>query len=196
MLPSSVPAVVGSIRLAPVAASIPVAELSGIAVAGNPAAIALAKNAKRPQFTGRNQDWVFFKRDWCKYVRQLGGKIAIGEENLMQLLELALDEASQHNCQRRIQKGELTSYTQLWEELEEEYRRIQGVTGKQAWQDMQLTYEGPLTWIAYKGFWENFLTLKDNVEDATDDEAYHILIKQIPDFFAQTGGGASVSNFG
>ena len=126
------PTVVGSIRVAPVATSIPVAELSGIAVAGNPAAIALAKNAKRPQFTGRNQDWVFFKRDWCKDVRQLGGKIAIGEENLMQLLELALNEASQHNCQRRIQKGELTSYTQLWEELEEEYGRIQGVTGKQA----------------------------------------------------------------
>ena len=84
-----VPTVVGAIRVAPVAAAVPVTELSGIAVAGNPAAIALAKNAKRPQFTGRNQDWVFFKRDWCKYVRQLGGKAAIGEENLMQLLELA-----------------------------------------------------------------------------------------------------------
>ena len=56
------------------------------------------------------------------------------------------------------------------------------MTGKQAWQDVQLTYEGPRTWIAFKGFWENFLTLKDNVEDATDDEAYHILIKQIPEF--------------
>ena len=73
------PTVVGSIRVAPVATSIPVAELSAIAVAGNPAAIALAKNAKRPQFTGRNQDSVFFKRDWCKYVRLLGGKIAMSE---------------------------------------------------------------------------------------------------------------------
>ena len=81
-----------------------------------------------------------------------------------------MDEASQHNCQHRIQKGELTSYTQLWEELEEEYGRVQGLTGRQAWQDVQLTYEGPLTWIAFKGFWENFLTLKDNVEDATDDK--------------------------
>ena len=115
VVPSPVPTVVRSIWVAPVAASIPVAELSGIAVAGNPAAIALAKNAKRPQFKGRNQNWVFFKRDWCKHVRQLGGKIAIGEENLMQLLELALDEASQHNCQRRIKKCELTSYTQLCE---------------------------------------------------------------------------------
>ena len=89
-----VPTVVGANRVAPLAAAVPVTELSGIAVAGNPAAIALAKNAKRPQFTGRNQDWVFFKRDWCKYVRHLGGKAAIGEENLMQLLELAFDEAS------------------------------------------------------------------------------------------------------
>ena len=48
-----VPTVVGAIRVAPVAAAVPVTELSGIAVAGNPAAIALAKNAKRPQFTGR-----------------------------------------------------------------------------------------------------------------------------------------------
>ena len=53
---------VGAIRVAPVAAAVLVTELSGIAVAGNPAAIALVKNAKRPQFTGRNQDWVFFKR--------------------------------------------------------------------------------------------------------------------------------------
>ena len=45
MLPSPVPTVVGSIRVAPVAASIPVAEVSGSAVAGNPATIALAKNA-------------------------------------------------------------------------------------------------------------------------------------------------------
>ena len=66
------------------AVAVPATELSGIAVVGNPAAIALAKNAKRPQFTNRNQDWVFFKRDWCKYVQQLGGKFAIGEENLMQ----------------------------------------------------------------------------------------------------------------
>ena len=102
VLPSPVPTVVGAIRVAQVAASVPVAELSGIAVAGNPAAIALAKNTKRPQFRGRNQDWVFFKSDWFKYVQQLGGKAALGEENLMQLLELALNEASQHNCQRRI----------------------------------------------------------------------------------------------
>ena len=56
MLPSPVPTVVGASRIAPVAATASVAELSGIAVAGNPATSALAKNAKRPQFTGRNQD--------------------------------------------------------------------------------------------------------------------------------------------
>ena len=70
-----------AIRVAPVAVAASEAELSDIAVAGHPAAIALAKNAKRPQFTGRNQDCVFFKRDWCKYVLQRGGKIAIGEKN-------------------------------------------------------------------------------------------------------------------
>ena len=50
---------------------------------------------------------------------------------------------------------------------------------------MQLPYEGPLTWIALKGIWGNFWTLKDNVEDATDDEAYHILLKQIPEFLTK-----------
>ena len=71
VLPSPVPTVVGAIQVAPVTSAASVAELCGIVVAGNPAAIALAKYSKRPQFTGRNQDWVFFKRDWCKYVRQL-----------------------------------------------------------------------------------------------------------------------------
>ena len=81
----------------------------------------------------------------------------------MQLLQLALDEASQHNCQCRIQKGELTSYMQLWEELEEEYGLIQGVTGKQAWQDVQLTYEGPLTWVAFKEFWDTQVVEQDGI---------------------------------
>ena len=51
-----VPTLVGAIRVAPVAAAVPVTDLSGIVVAGNPAAIALGKHARRPQFTGRNQD--------------------------------------------------------------------------------------------------------------------------------------------
>ena len=66
--------VVGTIQAAPVAAAASAADLSGIAGAGNTAAIALTKNAKRPQFTRRTRDWVFFKRDWCNYVLQLGGK--------------------------------------------------------------------------------------------------------------------------
>ena len=102
VLPSPLPRVVGAVPVSPVTSVVPVTDLSGSVVAGNPAAIALAKNAKRPQFIGWNQDLVFFKRDWCKYVRQFGGKAAIGEENLMQLLELALDETCQNNCQRSI----------------------------------------------------------------------------------------------
>jgi hypothetical protein len=30
-------------------------------------------------------------------------------------------------------------------------------------------------------FWEHFLTLKENVEDATEEDSYYILIKQIPE---------------
>ena len=76
MLLSPLPTAVGVIRVAPVAASTSVPDLAGIAVAGNPAAVAFAKNIQRPQFTSIKEDLFFFKRDWCKYVRQLGGKTA------------------------------------------------------------------------------------------------------------------------
>ena len=50
---------VGAIRVAPMTAAAAVTQLSGNAVTGNPTAIALAQNAKRPQFTRSNQDWAF-----------------------------------------------------------------------------------------------------------------------------------------
>ena len=55
-----------------------------------------------------------------------------------------------------------------------------GVSNKQTWQEVTLEYEGQFTWNAFHEFWEHFLTLKENVDDATEEDSYYILIKQIP----------------
>ena len=58
-------------------------------------------------------------------------------------------------------------FSQLWAELEAEYGVDRGFSNKQIWQEVTLNYEGPLTWNAFYDFWEHFLTLKENVDDAS-----------------------------
>ena len=54
-----------------------------------------------------------------------------------------------------------------------------GVRYKQSWWDVTFTYGGHLTWNAFYEFCEHFLTPEENVEDATEEEPYYILITQI-----------------
>ena len=91
---------------------------------------------------------------------------------LMNLLESTLNTAHQANCKRRIGNGELTSFAQLWAELEAEYGVDRGVSNKQIWQEMTLDYEGQLTWNAFYEFWEYCFTLKENEDDATEEDSY------------------------
>ena len=96
----------------------------------------------------------------------MGGE-GITDLVLLNTLESTLNAAHQAHCNRHIGNGELTSFSQLWAELEAEYGVDRGFSNKQIWQEVTLNYEGPLTWNAFYDFWEHFLTLKENVDDAS-----------------------------
>ena len=78
----------------------------------------------------------------------MGGKLHTDFE-LLNLLESTLNAAHQANCKRRIGNGKLTTFAQLWAELEAEYGVDRGVSNKHIWQDVTLDYEGQLTWNAF-----------------------------------------------
>ena len=181
-LPRVLPCPLSSAPVMPVSAvaATPGLDMGNVALAGNPMTIVMAKHAVAPKFSGKAQDWVYFKNDWRKYVRLMGGE-GYTDLTLLNTLESTLNAAHQANCNRRIGNGELTTFAQLWEELEAEYGVDRGVSNKQIWQEVTLNYEGQLTWNAFYEFWEHFLTLKENVEDATEEDSYYILIKQIPE---------------
>jgi hypothetical protein len=145
-MPRVLPLPLPNVPVMPVSAvsANPGMELGPVALAGNPMTIVMAKQAVAPKFSGEARDWVYFKNDWRKYVRLMKGE-GYTDLGLLNLLESTLNAAHQANCKRRIGNGELTSFAQLWDELEAEYGVDRGVSNKQIWQEVTLKYEGQLT---------------------------------------------------
>jgi hypothetical protein len=152
-MPRILPLPLPNVPVMPVSAvsANPGMELGPVALAGNPMTIVMAKQAVPPKFSGEARDWVYFKNDWRKYVRLMKGE-GYTDLGLLNLLESVLNAAHQANCKRRIGNGELTSFAQLWDELEAEYGVDRGVSNKQIWQEVTLKYEGQLTWNAFMSF--------------------------------------------
>ena len=174
------PLVVSPVRVAPVGLGAPRGHPDGLALAGNPGAVLLARNAVQPKFTGAQADWVTFRHDWERYVRQVGGRESMTDAQLLSTLETTLDVANQLCCQRRIKSGEVKTFDQFWGELVLEYEGTQGVGNREAWEAHRLNYEGELTSQVFKGYWERFLVLKDMVPGVTEDETYRLLLRALP----------------
>ena len=88
---------------------------------GSAAQEALSRHAKQPKFKGRRSDWVSFRWDWDNYVRLIGGRNLVHDEQLLTLLSLCLEDSFQWNVNRRLRSGELVTFNQFWAELEAEF---------------------------------------------------------------------------
>ena len=86
-----------TVRIAPVSLAAPTMGSAGLAFSGNPAQVSLARDAVRLKFTRIQQDWVSFRQDWERYVRQLGGRETRTDRSLLSTSEMVLDEANQLN---------------------------------------------------------------------------------------------------
>ena len=87
----------------------------------------MAKRAISPKFTGMQNDWVNFRRDWEHYVQLLGGRKEISNSILLCTLGETLDEGNQLSQQRMVEEGEVTTYEEYWQKLLQEYGDKQGV---------------------------------------------------------------------
>ena len=71
----------------------------GLAFAGSPASMLMAKTAISPKFTGMQKDWVNFHRDWEHYVQLLEGRKEISNSIVLCTLGETLDEDNQLSWQ-------------------------------------------------------------------------------------------------
>ena len=166
----------------------------GLAFAGSPASMLMAKTAISPKFTGMQKDWVNFRRDWEHYVQLLGGRREISNSILLCTLGETLDEGNRLNLQRMVEEGEVTTYEEYWQKLVQEYGHKQGVGNRQAWEMMRLTVDGVLTSQEFKCFWEKFLRMWKAVPDASEAEAHRLLLGCLPPSERGENGGRNQKN--
>ena len=79
--------------------------------------------------------------DWDNYVRLIGGRNLVHDEQLLTLLSLCLEDSFQLNVNRRLRSGELVTFNQFWAELEAEFGFGSGVGNRQNWESLVLKFD-------------------------------------------------------
>ena len=110
----------------------------------------------------------------------LGGRREITDTILLCTLGQSLDDGTRMNLQRRKESGEITSYEQYWEELNQEFGDSRGMANRQAWEALRLPNEGRTTMQEFRCFWENFLQHWGAVPEATEEEARRLFMQRLP----------------
>ena len=118
--------------------------------------------------------------DCDNYVRLIGGRNLVQDEQRLTLLTCCLEDPFQWNVNRRLRSGELVTFNQFWAELEAEFGTGSGVGNRQNWESLTLKLDGSLTLPVFRQFWEKFLMLRSAVSGVTDEEAYRVLMGALP----------------
>ena len=117
----------------------------------NPAGLQLLNQTKHPEFSGRDDGWQSFKREWVQYEKVVGMAHPMGVSDPMMLkyLEPCLDTATKRRLQKRQEDTPDLTFAHFWEELEREFGKDTTLQHKRAWEnvrlelaDQRLTLEG------------------------------------------------------
>ena len=100
----------------------PVGALSALGLMMGPAAAAVAKDLVKPQLT-TSGNWAEFSARFPLYLRQLSaGQGELPDEFKLSILEGCIPQSSQHELQRRLERGEPPPISDILELAREEAR--------------------------------------------------------------------------
>ena len=151
---------------------------------GSPVALAIAKSAVAPKFSGLRAEWLEFKNRWNHYFEVITTGSPEDARTKLNLLEPCLDETSQKQIRMlRLRPGGIT-FSEIWERLEKQFGG-EDFTARTRWNNLRLETGGKLTPKVWRAFVTDFEELRTRLPNLTEEEAYSLLIKQIPQIWAE-----------
>jgi hypothetical protein len=107
--------------------------------------------------------------------------MAITDDLKVQALKMCLDPTNQQELLSLKAQG--VTFGEYWAKLEGIYGRDDGLTARGRWKACRLHNPGKLTVADWRQYEINFKTLWADVIDATENEAYELLISTMPPNF-------------
>ena len=107
--------------------------------------------------------------------------LPLTEDLKANMLKISLNERQSRSFKNALESGK--TYAEVWAAMDNKYRDSAGLSARGQWKALKLYNPGKLTgddWLAYQ---EDFENLKADVPDATEEEAYELLIQTLPQIF-------------
>ena len=151
----------------------------------NPAGLQILNQTKHPEFSGRDDGWQLFKREWARYqkVIEMAHPMGVSDPMMLKYLEPCLDIATRGRLQRRLEEFADLAFSTFWEELDKEFGKDASLQHKRAWEGVKLELGGRrLTLQAWRKFQSEFELLGSRVDGMTEREGHNNTFLQLPDF--------------
>ena len=140
----------------------PVPSTGGTAAAGlvncNPLLAGLASTCPAPKFSGRDEDWASFAKEWGQYVRILNEMAGqdIHDVLLLRVLQGSLDEVSRAKLQARQEANPALTFAEFWKELQQMYLWDDVERHRREWEALLLRHVKEMTLKDLRSFQVRF----------------------------------------
>ena len=160
------------------------AGLQALQFFGDPVISDIMRNVKKPMYTGRSADWHHFTIDWDFHWKKVSSGRKLSDDIKLQAFESTLDEGSRAELQLYRRKGKRVTFAEFFARMEERHGSAKKLGLRKVWQETNLPTGKKIGKEEWQDFQIRFETARHDVEDATPDEAYRLLIEKLPPFIS------------
>lgn len=148
----------------------------------NPLLASLASSCPPPRFSGQDEDWFTFSKEWEQYVHILSEMAGqdISDVLLLRLLHSSLDEVSRTKLQARQERNPGLTIAEFWKELQRTYARDDAERHRREWELLSLRHLKQLTLKDLRAFQVKFDLLLGRLGRVGDAEVADRFSRALP----------------
>ena len=115
----------------------------------NPILANILANSTIPKFTGRDEEWYDFRKEWLRHLTILTEAMGPGQDIAdalkLKILQNFLDDVPKFQLQAQLERKPDLTYAEFWKELDKTYGRDILDRHRREWERLTLRYEEELT---------------------------------------------------
>ena len=150
----------------------------------NPILAGIMATATIPKFSGRDEEWYDFKREWERYLTVLQESVGPGQDipdaMKLQLLQGYLEDVPHYQLRAMLDKNPGLTYGEFWKELQKVYGRDLIDRHRREWENLSLRHLPELSLHSLRTFQAQFEMCMARVGSVTESEAATRFVGALP----------------
>ena len=152
---------------------------------GDPVSQKITCNLQEPHFDEKHPDWLSFEASWNSYWEQLSQGREYPETQKLEVLKNCLSLGLQNEIKLMYRSGQKPGFTTVFAWLKAKFGLGASMGARRLWQEVCLHSSNKVKPSDWREFVTNFNMAKINVKDATLEETYRLLLRNIPSFIVK-----------